>query len=337
MRILLRCSVALLLVVGTADAWAQDEEEKVQMATIYSSTDPTEHDPGEATMKVVTSLIPTGQYDGRGEPIMRVGPKCAFLVSKCEEEKARWHEVQAAAKALGDYQLGRDGNLSVIVVSKRHPDGHLGHYSAEHRTIILYPTAPGAPDSRAKTVAHETGHEYVKKHNIDLDVSCDPCTSTGIKTWGVNEGFAKIVEHRVTGTAPAAPSADNVEDILEGANCKTKDGKKTSYDWKCAHDIGNLVFEAYKELVDAGVDYAFEVYRDAIRDFDVNVTMTPATLHDDVSERIERILRQRGVLPQEGVNNYAEGRGASFWLDYWSRWLWWWRIISNPPSDESPH
>ena len=97
------------------------------------------------------------------------------------------------------------------------------------------------------------------------------------------------------------------------------------------------VFEAYKKLVDAGADYAFDVYREAIRDFDVNVYMTPATLHDEVSERIERILEQRGMVPRAGVNNYAEGRGASFWLDYWTRWLWWWRIVTDPPPDEISH
>lgn len=108
--------------------------------------------------------------------------------------------------------------------------------------------------------------------------------------------------------------------------------------YKCAHDIGNLVFEAYKKLADANSPHfdAFEVYRDALRDLDEN-DVTPATLHDKVSEEIERILDQKGVVPRNGVNNYAEGRGASFWLDYWTRWLWRWRIIDSLAPDEAPH
>lgn len=47
---LLRRALACLFVVGTVGAAAQDEENKVQWVTVYSSTNPSDDDPENATV-----------------------------------------------------------------------------------------------------------------------------------------------------------------------------------------------------------------------------------------------------------------------------------------------
>ena len=234
----------------------------------------------------------------------------------------------------------------MIMMKNPHPDSDEsstvgGGYHEGHRSVMLYPPSPhvdaASVPSRASVLAHEGGHDYFRKNIMIFMERCTlECTTEELKRKGVNEGFAKITEHHVTGEEPkvSSPSADNVADILAGDICSDDDGNVVD-SHACRHDLGALVYEAYKNLVDAGVDYAYEVYRDAIPALNGEF-VTPARLHEIVGENIKRMLDQRGVLPRPGVVD-TPPTDSTFTLEAWLRWLWAWRILDDPPNDESPH
>lgn len=95
----------------------------------------------------------------------------------------------------------------------------------------------------------------------------------------------------MVGIPPGAPSADNVADILEGSNC-TIPGSR------CAHDLGNLVFDAYEEVGDVVEmlgenESAFGVYKTALLDL-VGEAVTPASLHDEVGDILIELAKRSG-------------------------------------------
>ena len=218
----------------------------------------------------------------------------------CEAAKVEYARVQAAATALRDKQMGTDGTVPVIMMENSNPSDPPGRYSFEHHSVILY------PDRDAGVTAHEIAHVYVHKHLGE---------NAEIEFRGVDEGFAKIVAHHVTGRTPLDPSADNVADILDGPNCTIPDSG-------CAHDLGNLVFDAYEEIVeDWDADFAFKVYLAALGRLKGR-EVTPATLHMEVSQ----VLLEY-IVPLPPVSIYAPPPYPDPFalLD----WLWalWWRGI----------
>ncbi len=229
----------------------------------------------------------------------RIGLRRSGRVGE-DEAKTVWADVQAASVALGDDRLGNNGTLDVIVMENNHPAGFGGLHDHVSKSVVLYPSAT------ARTVAHETAHVYFKKH---LGVSCrGSCNVSEIKKWGVNEGFAKITAHRVTGDGGAKPaSADNVSDILNGTKCTTRD-------WQCAHDLGNLVFDAYEALVaEMGGSSAFDVYLKALLRLKGSA-VTPAALHKRVSDILEERAPHRIPIPLPDIPD-------PFMLPAWKGWL----------------
>ena len=167
-------------------------------------------------------------------------------------------------------------------------------------------------------IAHEMGHAYFAK-NVNSVGTCHlPCSEAGIKRWGVNEGLAKIVAHDVKGVSASAPTADKVDDILAGSNCKNKLGTATGAAG-CAHDIGNLVFKTYKELLNdpAITTDVFDAYLEALDR--LGGTITPAALHRQVRivllERIPPVVVT--ILPQPPDPDPFAFRD---WL--WVLWAW---------------
>ena len=185
-----------------------------------------------------------------------------------------------------------------------------GVYSNEHDTLVLYPSA------NEGTIPQETTHIWFEK-NFGFPCPTLPCSKAEIKKYGVDEGFAKIVAHRVAGVAPAdAPSADNVKDILAGTFCSALGNATRAAG--CAHDLGNLVFEAYERVAsDLGADVAFDVYRKAMRKLKGGV-VSPATLHKRVREMLADRYRREMEDPPLDPDPFA--------LDDWFRVLVEWGI-----------
>ena len=170
----------------------------------------------------------------------------------------------------------------------------------------MYPSAgPG-------TTAHEVAHaDFYKHHGLG---SCRlPCSESAIKKWGVNEGFAKITAHRAAGDSGAwPPTDDNVAAILNGTTCRGQLGTATGASG-CAHDLGNLVFEAYEGVVSyVGAVDAYKVYRDALRRLK-GLVVTPASLH----EKVGQILEERYPRLNIPLPNTPDPFDLPIWDAWW--------------------
>ena len=179
---------------------------------------------------------------------------------------------------------------TVQAIAARH-EVHPNQVSAWKRqaveAIVLYPSAGPT------TVPHEMAHVFVRKHH---GVGCQavPCNDAEIKEWGVDEGFAMIVATHVATGGYGSPSAESVADILAGSVCTARDAS-------CAHDLGRLVVAAYKGVVDEeGKSIAFDIYRDAVVEL-ANQALTPAALHERVSDLLVAKARRDGMIIEEGV------------------------------------
>ncbi|MCY3624214.1 MAG: hypothetical protein OXH68_21210 [Gammaproteobacteria bacterium] len=270
----------------------------VQKVTVHTSANSTDYNPAHAPVvletKVVWSFFPP---NGGRKDVW--GPVCVDGLSAADCAAARdiYVEVQETAKVLGDKKLGDQGTLHVIVMENNHPQTVRGLYDPRTKSVVLY------PNRAASTLPHEVAHVYVGKH-------IGTQTASGIKSWGAEEGFAKITAHRVTGDSGAGPpSADNVTDILNGTNC-------TTHGSTCAHDIGNLVVDAYEDVAwHVGEVDAYKVYRDALRRL-TGLVMTPASLH----EKVGQILEER--YPR--LNIHLPNIPDPFDLPIWDAW---WQIF----------
>ncbi len=207
--------------------------------------------------------------------------------------------MQKTSTALEDHRLGPNKTLNVIIMNQDHPDRFRGLYDPNTESVVLY------PNRGTSTTPHEVAHVYVDKHHGTL---------TQPKGGGVNEGFAKITAHRVTGDGGASPpSADNVSDILDGTNCTPP-----SPGWKCNHDIGNLVFEAYETLVDEmGAHGSFDVYRKALSL--IKGRETPAALHRAAAEILEEDLPSTPPAFLPPISDpFVLGDWEAWLLIYWT-------------------
>ena len=192
------------------------------------------------------------------------------------------------------------------MMQTNHPDRWAGLYDPDKEAIVLY------PNRRPSTLPHEVAHVYVNKH-IDTQ-SCSTCNAAGIKSWGVEEGFAKIVAHRETGAGNPSPSSENVASIIGGCSLGTHEGNAN-----CAHDVGNLVFDAYEEVVDQeGKSIAFDIYRQAFLNL-ANKTITPSTLHEEVRDILVAKARREGMIIEVGV---LPDVPDPFVLSIWQALLW---------------
>ena len=100
-----------------------------------------------------------------------------------------------------------------------------------------------------------------------------PGPTTGDSGTGVQAAMAILAAY-----------ADNVKDILKGTFCSALGNATRAAG--CAHDLGNLIFEAYERIVkDLGADVAFDVYLKAMRKLKGGV-VSPATLHKRVREML---------------------------------------------------
>ena len=167
-----------------------------------------------------------------------------------------------------------------------------------------------------RTKARSTAHSWFKK-NFGFPCPTLPCSEAEIKTYGVDEGFAKIVAHRVAGVAPEdAPSAHNVAGILAGTFCSALGNATRAAG--CAHDLGNLVFEAYGRVAsDLGAHIAFDLYLKAMRKLKGGV-VSPATLHKRAREMLADRYRREMEDPPLDPDPFA--------LDDWFRVLVEWGI-----------
>ncbi len=272
-----------------------------QNVLVYKSTDPTDYSTSKATLIAKTDVIEEVKIPFGGS-IKVWGPKCVEVegVSKadCAAAKDVYADVQATADVLNDHRLGPGSTVNVIMMKNNHPsDGTTGGlFDPVTKSVVLYPNAPPG------ATPHEVAHVYVDKYH-------GTATASAIKEWGVNEGFAKITAHRVTGSSGAwPPSADNVADILNGNNCGTHNST-------CAHDIGNLVFEAYEIVVgDLGASAAFKVYRDALLRLGV---LTPATLHEKVGEVLEERYPRLNIPIGDTPDPFDRLIWDAWWQIFW--------------------
>lgn len=268
-----------------------------QKVEVYKGTDPVNYDPGASTATLVLETVPFSVNTPIGRMPAGHIPQCVSgaAVADCSKALDDYLDIQKAAKELGDYRLGTaDGTLRVIRMTSPHPTGYgIGLYSDEDDAVVLYPAAAMWPG----VLAHEVAHAYFAK-NVGSGTCSLPCDEAEIKRWGVNEGFAKIVAHHVEGAGAAEPSANEVADILQGSNCT--DLATAGGAANCAHDLGNLVFKAYKKILDdpAVTADAFDVYLEALGRLNGNIT--PAALHKQVREvLLERMpVLVITILPQ---------------------------------------
>lgn len=83
---------------------------------------------------------------------------------------------------------------------------------------------------------------------------------------------------------------------MAGASCSdlgTQSGASS-----CAHDLGNLVFDGYEEVVEElGKSEAFNIYRKALLE---TTTVTPAALHERVSNLLMAKARREGMAIDDG-------------------------------------
>lgn len=312
MQILSKRTIACCVAaVAVAAAWSSHSQP--QKASVYTSTNPTNYDPAAATL-----VLETVRHEIPIPAPLHAPPKYVYLPecvsgapqADCTAAIDIYKEIQSVTETLGDRQLGRGSTLSVIIMDRHHPNYiAAGLYSARHNAIVLYPSAAITPS----VLPHETGHVYFEKH-IGKGSCSLPCDAAGIKRWGVNEGFAKIVAHRHGGPAPRAPSAGNAADIVAGCSLGTANGAAA-----CAHDLGNLVFDAYEEVVDQeGKSIAFNFYRQALLNL-ASKTVTPATLHEEVRDLLVAKARREGMVIEEGV---LPDVPDPFVLSIWQALLW---------------
>ena len=78
----------------------------------------------------------------------------------------------------------------------------------------------------------------------------------------------------------------------------------------CAHDLGNLVFDGYEEVVEElGKSEAFNIYRKALLE---TTTVTPAALHERVTNLLMANARgwpsTTGICPPYPISSrYLDG------------------------------
>ena len=298
------CCVAA---VAVAAAWSSHSQP--QKVTVYTSTNPTNYDPAAATLvlETVRSVIPT-PAPLHAPPKYVYFPQCVSGAPQadCTAAMDVYTEVQSVTKTLGDRQLGPGGTQHIIMMKTNHPRRSRGLFDPADKAIVLY------PNRGTSTVPHEVAHAYINKH-IGTQ-SCTTCNAAGIKSWGVEEGFAKIVAHRETGAWHPSPSSENVTNIISGCSLGTPNGNS-----KCAHDVGNLVFDAYEEVVDqVGKSIAFDIYQQALLNL-ANKTITPATLHEEVRDLLVAKARRDGMIIEEGV---LPDVPDPFVLSIWQALLW---------------
>ena len=284
-----------------------------QKVTVYTSTNPTDYDPTNATKVLEYTVIETIHPPYPGPTIDLWGPACVEGAPPADCEAARdvYRDVQAASDALGEDRMGDgDGVLHVIIMDKANPNGWNGYYVRQHDSIILYPGA------RPGDLAHEVGHADFDK-NVGVG-SCLPCREAEIKKWGVNEGLAEILALRVTpGRRVSEPSADNVADILAGDNCRNNLGTANGASG-CAHDLGFLVVKAYKKVAaEIGEDAAFDLYMEARLRLK-NSAVTPASLHRNVADILEWQLHALVAIQLPAISDPFElPSWEEWWEMYW--------------------
>ena len=151
MQLLLKRTIACCMVAVASGAIA------TQKVAVYTSTDPTNYDPDDATLVLETVLreidVP---FAG---PVRVYLPQCVQGAAQadCEAAMGVYSEVRGAAKTLGDRQLGPNGTQPVIMMKNTHPNNVGGLYDSADEAIVLYPNQPPGG------VAHEMAHVYFAK------------------------------------------------------------------------------------------------------------------------------------------------------------------------------
>ena len=312
--------IVACMVTAAVVAWPS--QQRPQYVEVYTTgTNTPSSDPREATLVLMTNMTLRVTLNPPAEPEIEPEwwPECVEGASEydCGAAKVVYAQVQAAADALGDRQLGPGGTLPVIM--SRDISGSGGYYASGKGSIVLF------INRHSSVTAHEMAHAYFGKH---FGTSCYlPCDEAEIKMVGVDEGFAKIVAHRVTGfVEPTPPTADTVADILAGSNCSSLDTSASA--GKCSHDLGNLVFKAYKTIADdRGADYAYEVYLEAMNLLK-GTTINLASLHRTVLD----VMLRRDALPPPPSTILVPGPHPFALLD-WLRRCWAAGIPIEYPND----
>lgn len=137
--------------------------------------------------------------------------------------------------------------------------------------------------SPPSVVHHESGHAV-----FDEGVGTNACLGTGctegvVEHWGLDEGFAMVVQQEVGGGYISPPAGGTVEAIMEGCDIKAapKGGQK------CAHALGRLLVDTFDEyaakLQEDGMSEkaarakALAVYTAAVTDFENQDNSSRAT------------------------------------------------------------
>ena len=313
----LRRSIIILAAIagGTFSCFAYSQPQHVE---VYKGTDPINFDPEDkkTSTRILTTEPIMVNFPIVGPQVVGYAPKCVANAADadCKSAMRDYKAVQDAAKVLDEYHLGKDGTLRVIRMNAPHPTGYAaGLYSADDDAVVVYP--PAGPS----TIPHETAHAWFEEKVYSPGTCALPCSHAEIKRWGVNEGFAKIIGYQVTGSGHGvSPSADNTEDILAGNKCS--DLATAAGAASCAHDLGNLVFKAYKKTVDSyGKDEATDVYKTALVRL-AGQTITLASLH----RTVRQVLVERE--PTVWVIYPPPPDPDPFWLFDWLYALWAWGI-----------
>ncbi|MCY3841887.1 MAG: hypothetical protein OXH09_25115 [Gammaproteobacteria bacterium] len=160
--------------------------------------------------------------------------------------------VQSAHGELGESVGDSKGRIHVLVTSQMSAPGS---YSPSEDLIEIREDVTQVPSVSTRSVYHEMGHAFVKKH-LETRTGGD---RNVLEHWGADEGFAFILEKKL-GEQVRPPSGDSVDDILDGCGDDNQ---------ACAHDLGRLLAAVYDGVSSSlGTGKAFRYFRDAVADFD---------------------------------------------------------------------
>ena len=189
-----------------------------------------------------------------------------------------WEDIQEVHEQLGVTVGDSRGLLTVNVYEKGHEDepdnygaydpGIDGGIEPSHDWMESDGLAPPA------VVHHETGHAVFDEGVGTKSCEGASCTESVVEHWGLDEGFAMVVQQEIGDGYIPPPAGDTVDEIMEGCDIKAapKGGQK------CAHALGRLLVDTFDEyaakLQEDGMSEtaarakALEVYTAAVADFE---------------------------------------------------------------------
>jgi len=317
----MRIRFALTLVLAIACWYAAGEQDvKIYKNTddLYSSRDTP--DPGDIDNLLIWE---------NGDCVLGMlsEPACRDVGAK-----ALAVDVNDAYQKLGESVGDADGTIYIIV----HGDNsRAAEYHPGHNAILLpigkkiewkYETG-----DYKSAVHHEMGHAIFKKHVGTSTCGGSACTNAILEHWGLDEGFAMILERIAGGASISPPPADSVKEILDD-HCAlgTPEGAVD-----CAHDLGRMLAKSFNGLeAKKGEDTAFHDYYKAVV---IDLPNNELADFGDFHSRLGQLIYDKDIRP-ETEKQPPPAPELAFSLSSWSEWLFRFFFTRDPDDgDTAPH